>query len=267
MLLNTYHGSAEVDLQMQDVRLNLTGYAPDAAVPVHEHGNAYVCIAVAGEFREWEGRRERKVRAHDLVYHPPGHRHADCFSAAGGRCLNMEIEPAWFERMQIFGSPRAVYASDPELRRLGRSLMREWQGGGLRKDSFGVDELLLTLLRKLRGPVRRRGDRTPAWLLAVRDRLHADFMHNHRLDELAAVEGVHPVHLAREFRRQFGCPPGEYLRNLRVQYACKLLSGPAMPMVEVALAAGFASQSHLCRVFAAHTGMSPGVWRQKTLRT
>ena len=28
---------------------------------------------------------------------------------------------------------------------------------------------------------------------------------------------VHPVHLARTFRREYGCTPGEYLRRLRIE--------------------------------------------------
>ena len=46
-----------------------------------------------------------------------------------------------------------------------------------------------------------------------------------RLSELAKAVGVHPVTLARGFRKAYGCSVGAYLRWLRVARAARALGG------------------------------------------
>ena len=83
------------------------------------------------------------------------------------------------------------------------------------------------------------------------------------LAELAAGVGVHPVTLARAFRRTFGCTIGEYLRRLRIERAAEQLATGTQPLAEIALAAGFADQSHFSNVFRRRVGMSPSAYRRE----
>ena len=71
------------------------------------------------------------------------------------------------------------------------------------------------------------------------------------LTELAAEAGVHPGHLARAFRQRFGLTVCQYSRSLRLEWAASQLAGDAT-LVEVALQAGFADQSHFTREFRRH---------------
>jgi AraC family transcriptional regulator len=114
---------------------------------------------------------------------------------------------------------------------------------------------------------RSRGESVPnglaAWLVQARDRLHADVAARPSLGELAASVGVHPVTLARAFRRAFGCTVGEYLRRLRIERAAGQLASSTQPLAEIALAAGFADQSHFSNVFRRRVGMSPSAYRRE----
>ena len=74
--------------------------------------------------------------------------------------------------------------------------------------------------------------------------------------------GVHPVTLARGFRKAYGCSVGAYLRWLRVARAARRLAETEAPLAEVALAAGFADQSHFSNVFRRETGLSPSQFRR-----
>jgi AraC family transcriptional regulator len=74
------------------------------------------------------------------------------------------------------------------------------------------------------------------------------------------------VRLARTFRRQRGESVGDCVRRLRVESARRLLEDGRQPLSEVALAAGFADQSHFTRVFRRLTGMTPGEYRRTRLR-
>jgi AraC family transcriptional regulator len=103
----------------------------------------------------------------------------------------------------------------------------------------------------------------PGWLVSARDFLHAHLDRRVRLGELATVAGMHEIHLARTFRKYLGCSPGSYLRRLRVERARVALTASETSLVEIALAAGFSSQSHFTRVFHRQVGMSPGSYRRR----
>jgi AraC family transcriptional regulator len=59
---------------------------------------------------------------------------------------------------------------------------------------------------------------------------------------------------------------GEYLRRLRIGRAARQLAESETPLAEIALAAGFADQSHFSNVFRRQTGMSPSSFR-RSVRT
>jgi len=74
---------------------------------------------------------------------------------------------------------------------------------------------------------------------------------------VAAAVGVHPAHLMRSFRQHYRATIGGYVRKLRVDYACHLLSTSNASPAQVAYAVGFADQSHLHRTFKDFMGMTP----------
>jgi AraC family transcriptional regulator len=108
---------------------------------------------------------------------------------------------------------------------------------------------------------RAGGTRPPAWLLAARDRVHAAYAGPCRVAELADEAGVHRVHLARAFRRHFGCSITEYRQRLRLRAAAAGLAKDGRLVSAVAADAGFADHSHLCRAFRAVVGVAPAGYR------
>ena len=102
----------------------------------------------------------------------------------------------------------------------------------------------------------------PQWLERIKHVLEQRFTEQHKLSEIAAHASVHPVHLAREFRKHYGCSVGEFLRKLRIEYACHQLTASNDPPAKIASAAGFADQSHFSRTFKRLLGTTPGAYRQ-----
>jgi AraC family transcriptional regulator len=100
----------------------------------------------------------------------------------------------------------------------------------------------------------------PQWIKQVVELVHSTAPGALRLSELAATVGVHPVHLARTFRRRHGCSIGAYARSLQIERAVTMLAGTA-PLSEVALASGFYDQSHMGRAIRGATGKTPGQLR------
>jgi AraC family transcriptional regulator len=108
--------------------------------------------------------------------------------------------------------------------------------------------------------------RFPQWLERVRNILEQRFAEPYKLSEIAAEAGVHPVHLAREFRKHYGTSVGEYLRRVRIEYACRELMGSNAAVTNIAAAAGFADQSHFSRTFKRFCGTTPGRYRASVVR-
>ncbi|RWA73288.1 MAG: AraC family transcriptional regulator [Mesorhizobium sp.] len=88
----------------------------------------------------------------------------------------------------------------------------------------------------------------------------ADLSAGFDLARLAAAAGVTRFQVIRDFRRAAGMTPGQYLRDRRIR-AASVMMQTDMPLAEIAVAAGFADQSHLTRVFKTIKGLSPGAWR------
>jgi AraC family transcriptional regulator len=101
----------------------------------------------------------------------------------------------------------------------------------------------------------------PVWLQKVSDLLNDRFAESLSLTNIAAAVDVHPVHLARTFRQFHNCTVGEYLRRVRIEFACRKMLQSDSTLVEIALAAGFSDQSQFCHTFKRAIGMTPAEFR------
>jgi len=54
----------------------------------------------------------------------------------------------------------------------------------------------------------------------------------------------------------------DFVRQLRIEYACHELATSELPIVDIALSAGFFDQSHFTRTFKRLTGIVPSQYRQ-----
>ncbi len=82
------------------------------------------------------------------------------------------------------------------------------------------------------------------------------------LKEVASECHLSVSHFSRAFSRTMGTAPHKWVLSHRVEVAKEKLRDSRLSLLDVALACGFADQSHLTRVFTRIAGMSPGVWRR-----
>lgn len=80
--------------------------------------------------------------------------------------------------------------------------------------------------------------------------------------ELAALVSFSKSHFSRAFKRSLSLPPMAYIAKRRVERAKLMMLATGEQLTEIALACGFADQSHLNRSFRRMVGMSPGLWRR-----
>ena len=92
---------------------------------------------------------------------------------------------------------------------------------------------------------------------AVVDYLRENFHKPISLQQLAAVVEMNPFVLIRQFQKEFGISPHEYLQIHRVNQA-KHHIRLGERLAQVAQLCGYADQSHLTRQFKRRTGLTPG---------
>ena len=88
------------------------------------------------------------------------------------------------------------------------------------------------------------------------------FLDEGSVADLAARLGIGPRHLLRLFLRHLGATPSEVAGTLRVQRAKRLIDQTAMPLSEIAFAAGFQSVRRFNDAFRATYGRPPSAFRR-----
>jgi AraC family transcriptional regulator len=124
-----------------------------------------------------------------------------------------------------------------------------------------IESLVLEMLVEITRKPSRLEHVQPPWLRAARDLIHDQFSETLSLTSVAEAVGVHVAHLAKMFRRHYGCTVGEYLRALRLDYAARLLAQSDETLSTIALLAGFYDQSHFARLFKLRFGVTPRRFR------
>lgn len=240
-----------------------TTYAPNLLVPSHAHECAYFCFVLRGRFTETFGRRMRMCGPSSLIFHPPDEMHSDRFDSAGGRCFNVQMDPQLLERAREYSTilDSSTAFCRGALSHLATKLYREFKTID-EPSSLMIEGLALEILGEgSRESLKSSKRSPPLWLEQTREMLNAEFSTTLTLTNIAASAGVHPVHLARAFRMHYHCTIGEYVRRLRIEFARRELSQSNAPLVEIASAAGFCSQSHFCTVFKRSTHFTPAEYR------
>ena len=86
------------------------------------------------------------------------------------------------------------------------------------------------------------------------------------LESLAQALGVTDRHLRRVFQQEFGVAPVEYAQTQRLLLAKRLLTDSALPVIDVAMASGFASLRRFNDLFRTRYRMTPGELRRNASR-
>ena len=245
-----------------DLTIHATEYFVGGLTDVHSHENARIVLVLRGQFQEHFGQKTRECSASSLIFRPAGETHRERFLSKRSLCISLDIGLLWMARIrQDLALQNPLYFQSPHLIPIYASLIRELQT----PDSFSepVVESLLTEVFGLsaRNQFLSEGP-YPKWLKRVRELLISTPSHL-KIRELAIEAGVHPVYLARVFRRYHGCTVGEYVRSIRVQKAQQDLIDSNEPIAEIAIKDGFADQSHFTRSFKSVTGMTPARYRSQ----
>jgi AraC family transcriptional regulator len=216
-------------------------------------------LVLAGRLRIAGDEPSRPCEPPAVLFTPAGAGRPSAFEGEGGRRFDVRLDRPVVPDGGALDRRVCHHDGGPSVWVLARLYQEFLLGAEL--SPIIVNGLVLHLI----GSTMRAGRREPenrGWLDAVREALHDGFPDPLPMKTIAAAVGVHPVSLARGFRRRFGVSPGSYARQLRVEHASRALVATAQSVREVASRAGFANPSHLTRAFKLETGMTPHAYRR-----
>jgi len=263
-LFSNIQGNVSRREQVAGLTLTETFYPSRLSLSPHAHEKACFGLVIDGEYAEEFGVRSLLCRRHTVLFRPPQVVHGDHVCESGARCFFVEVEPHWLESFPARGSSlkEPALLEGGELERLANKLYREWR----EMDDVTpivIQGLALEMLGHFhRGLQTRREARPPQWLERVHELLRSRFVESLQLAEVSQAVGMHPVHVAREFRRYYRTTIGQFIRQQRVHFACERLAKSEATLIEIALEAGFAHQSHFTSVFKRCTGLTPAQYRK-----
>lgn len=215
---------------------------------------------------------DKPLLRHHVSFMPPGIE-ADLECPAGNGALIVAIPRDYLaELIRELGAevPPAFYM-EPHQRLAQLVMMIEQE---IRAPSFASDQLVEGLMRAIAAVLVRSNDPSPrervhlspAKLSRVLAYIEANLDSDISLSALAAVAGLSPFHFSRTFKLATGESPYHYVSLRRLARAQQLLSDSQLPLVQIALECGFASQSHFTSVFSKALGTSPGRYRRDYIR-
>jgi AraC family transcriptional regulator len=129
-----------------------------------------------------------------------------------------------------------------------------------------TDTLLVHLLRYCSSQSDNRSSSaqglTNHQLQEILDYIHENIAYDLSLTELATIAGMGVHHFGNLFKRSTGLSPYQYIIQQRLDRAKEMLKDRDRSIVNIAIQSGFASQSHLTRLFSKHLAITPKKYRE-----
>jgi AraC-like DNA-binding protein len=229
----------------------------------HSHEEFSLGIVTQGRSLFWYDGKTETIQPESLVCLPPGLVHAcNPVDPNAWEYAMLFIDTAWLQAYMeqadrfLFRDPIVQPVVSPEV----LSTLRQ----------------AVAVLTSCAGPLEKEGcvfaifeqvscEQDGRYLAETRDQpqltkaaefLQSRFLEPVTLAAMAQAAGLDKFQLIRQFNQTFKIPPHTYQTLLRINYAKKALR-QNMPIAEVAQEAGFYDQSHFCKAFKNHTGITP----------
>ena len=127
-----------------------------------------------------------------------------------------------------------------------------------------IDELFILVTRQLTRQSNPGRD-FPKTFMNLEQALRQNLSHQWTVDEMAALVGLGTTLFNEKVKSYTGFSPINYLINIRISEAIKLLKQPGMSLTDIALDTGFYSSQHFSTTFKKLTGYTPSEFRKNHL--
>ncbi|TMV46950.1 AraC family transcriptional regulator [Paenibacillus mesophilus] len=272
---------------------------PGWSYPMHHHHLFEILYCFSGEAVQLLGTNERTLRSGDWMLIKSGVRHrTENRSDAPYAFFNIHFDvddPSLRKRLtvanyRVLARADAAAAGLPEIvrrveRLMAAKLANDAKGMSTNPAALAIDPLhklelqaaILLIVTALAEHRTRSAPESRKPRLSVASLLETDTAHaiEERLRCMAAADTdesiariAHDLHLSRSqftklFTKVYGIPPRQYVSELVVNRAKRLLVTTNRSIEAIAMELGFHSVSHFSRQFRRWTGVSPMQYRPK----
>lgn len=260
--------------------------------PWHFHSQYEIMYVQEGEGECFVGDRIERYRAGDVILfgsNLPHYMRSDEHSGAPDTAMRTQGVIVQFEQ-NFMGYSFGHY---PQLLQISNLLNDAVRGilfpaqyaGGLRSilsdfpmlKGFRQLTSLLELLQEMSGVALRRVMASPHYYESfpvmgdkridkILSYVNNNYTRKIKLEEIAEMANMNASAFCRYFKENTGRTLLQYILEMRVGYACRLLTVGSMDISQIALECGFESITHFNRMFKAHTKQTPGQYRSNILK-
>ncbi|WP_127124575.1 helix-turn-helix transcriptional regulator [Pseudoflavitalea rhizosphaerae] len=170
-------------------------------------------------------------------------------------------------RQMLFMGPTPVLSRVPEAGPIFTCLRNELfnqEIGYITRVNQLLDELLILLTRKFTQQENPQRD-FPQTFLKLEETLRRDLSHHWTVEEMAALVGLGTTAFSDKVKKFTGFSPMNYLINIRISEAIRLLKKPDVQVTDIALDTGFYSSQHFATTFKKLTGHTPSQFRKNNI--
>jgi AraC family transcriptional regulator len=236
-------------------------YVPGLTANFGVTTDGYFCFVTDGALSDADKSQRFAYSGVNLLFFPPNQART-CGFDESSMCLVVRVGPGMLSRVRLELQDRSpIHIQGWEalwlIRKLQSEFLKESDSGSLIMEAIILQLLVITARCSREEPK----SSTRAWLSNIRSVIEDRYLNEFRLSELAALAGVHRVHLVREFRKHYGVTIGQYIRKLRIDHACQLLGQTNLPLREISSTCCFADQSHFTKQFRKLSGLTPAAYR------
>jgi len=224
----------------------------------HHHPQARMVLSLQSGFDSRYGERTLGVADSAALFRPAGEDHEDRYTVPTGTLAVLLPDDSETAALR-----RPFVLQDGAFAGIAAALRREMAGPDA-ASPLVMEGLALLASSKLlhHQPVGGKG--VPRWIAAVRERLEAEFASPPTLADLGRMVQRDAVYVAATFKRVYGGSVGAYVRQQRLWQARRCMDEqPEQALSDLALACGFADQSHFVRHFKHRFGVTPGEYRRR----
>jgi len=233
-----FHGHEDGSVRLQGERVGLAHHRAGQETPRHAHAAACLHVVLRGVYVEHSRTGTVVACPGDVVFKQPEVEHWNLFGTVGAETLRCE-------------------------------LTSEWKAAGI-GTLLTTDRIGLERCRRVGRALRRSAHDVRASTLAaiapqteLLDFLRRHFRERIVLSDVARCLHVDRSHLTRQFTRDFGASPQNYVACKRVAWTAERLALGASDLADIALAAGFCDESHCIRTFKRLLGLTPLRWSRR----
>lgn len=175
-------------------------------------------------------------------------------------------------RLLLEESKRGIIFPQQEATRVGELI-----SGFLSLDGFAQISGMLELLQAMANVLQRRTLATPHYygkfptlgskrIDKIISFINSNYTRNLRLNDIAEMANMNPSAFCRYFKENTGQTLLQHIMDMRVGYACKLLTIGEMDISQIAVECGFDSITHFNRTFKLLVKLTPTQYRNNIMR-